>query len=190
MGELLGMAKNRLQKFYNPKLHKPEAEPVLAQVQAHAQRSSNAPAPPPATWGAYQKSGESSGVMAMVDLLIKDLDKEMTGAEVSEKDAQADYEKMMAASADKRKADASSVSEKNSAKAELEGALEDHKDKRMDAAKELMATMKYIQQLHAECDWLVKYFDVRKEARDSEIDSLSKAKAVLSGADYSLLQTE
>merc|ERR1712066_164292 len=58
--ELLGMAKNRLQKFYNPKLHKPEAEPVLIQVQAHAQRSSNAPAPPPATWGAYQKSGESS----------------------------------------------------------------------------------------------------------------------------------
>merc|ERR1719343_464778 len=114
----------------------------------------------------------------------------MTEAETSEKDAQADYEKMMAASADKRKADAASVTEKNSAKAELEGALEDHKDKRMDATKELMATMKYIQQLHAECDWLVKYFDVRKEARDSEIDSRSKAKAVLSGADYSLLQTK
>merc|ERR1711933_39790 len=99
----------------------------------------------------------------------------------------ADYEEMMSASADKRKADATSVSEKNSAKAEPEGALEDHTDKRMDATKELMATMKYIQQLHAECDWLVKYFDVRKEARDSEIDSLSKAKAVLSGADYALL---
>ncbi len=39
------------------------------------------------------------------------------------------------------------------------------------------------------CDWLLKYYDVRKEARASEIDALGKAKAVLSGADYSLLQT-
>ena len=51
-----------------------------------------------------------------------------------------------------------------------------------------MATLKYIESLHAECDFLVKYFDVRKEARTGEIDSLVKAKAVLSGADYSFLQ--
>merc|ERR1711920_621524 len=171
-------------------LHKPGAEPVLAQVQAHAQRSSNAPAPPPATWGAYQKSGESSGVMAMVDLLIKDLDKEMTEAETSEKDAQADYEEMMSDSADKRTADSKSLQEKSSAKAELEGSLEDHKGHRTDAAKELMATMEYINSLHMECDWLMQNFDMRKEARAGEVDSLKKAKAVLSGADYSLLQTK
>jgi len=53
-----------------------------------------------------------------------------------------------------------------------------------------MATMKYIQSLHSECDWLMKYFDVRKEARAAEIDSLVKAKAVLSGADFSLLQVK
>merc|ERR1719359_773534 len=33
----------------------------------------------------------------------------------------------------------------------------------------------------SECDWLLQYFDVRKEARTSEIDALGKAKAVLSG---------
>merc|ERR1719436_468078 len=111
----------------------------------------------------------------------------MTEAETSEKDAQADYEALMADSADKRTADSASLTEKGSAKAELEGALGEHKDGRMKAAKQLMGTLKYIQQLHAECDWLVKYFDVRKDARSGEIDSLSKAKAVLSGADYSLL---
>ena len=36
---------------------------------------------------------------------------------------------------------------------------------------------------------LSRYFDVRKEARTSEIDALGKAKAVLSGADYSFVQT-
>ena len=37
--------------------------------------------------------------------------------------------------------------------------------------------------------WLLKYFGVRAEARASEIDALGKAKAVLSGADFSLVQT-
>merc|ERR1740130_1800567 len=49
--------------------------------------------------------------------------------------------------------------------------------------------MQYISALHGECDWLLQYFDARKEARAGEIDSLGKAKAVLSGADFSLLQT-
>jgi len=35
----------------------------------------------------------------------------------------------------------------------------------------------------------MQYFDVRKAARTDEIDSLGKAKDVLSGADYALLQT-
>jgi hypothetical protein len=41
---------------------------VLADVSAHAP-----PAPPPQAPGAYKKSGEeSNGVIAMIDLLIKD----------------------------------------------------------------------------------------------------------------------
>jgi len=48
-----------------------------------------------------------------------------------------------------------------------------------------MGTEKAIANLHGECDWLLKYFDVRKEARTGEIDSLKKAKDVLNGADYS-----
>merc|ERR1719414_1762790 len=137
--ELLGMAKNRLNKFYNPKLYKapPKEElsagdriyenmggAALAQVRAHNQRSDAPPSPPPATWeGGYKKkSEESNGVIGMIDLLVKDLDKEMTEAKTSEKDAQADYETMMEDSADKRTADSKSLQEKSSAKAVLSGA--------------------------------------------------------------------
>merc|ERR1712129_233468 len=97
---------------------------------------------------------------------------------------------MIADSSDKRKADSKSLMEKGSAKADLEASLEEHKQTRTDTAKELMATLEYIHSLHLECDWLTQNFDVRKEARAGEIDSLTKAKAVLSGADYSLLQTQ
>merc|ERR1712086_700540 len=218
--ELMKFAKNRLNKFYNPKLYKapPKTElsredrivenmsgtaapteapggiagtgiAVLAEVSSHDQ-GQVAPPPPPESFGPYSKKSEDSmGVMAMIDLLIADLDKEMTEAETTEKDAQADYETAMKDAADKRTADSKLLSEKESIKAETEADLEAKTEDKA-AGAELMSTMKYIASLHAECDWLLKYFDVRKEARASEIDALGKAKAVLSGADYSLLQTK
>merc|ERR1711957_374137 len=53
--EILGMAKNRLNKFYNPKLYvaPPKEEVVeLAQIRAHGQQMA-APPPPPEAPGAY-----------------------------------------------------------------------------------------------------------------------------------------
>merc|ERR1740123_738389 len=63
---------------------------VMSQVQ-------DAPPPPPATAAAHtKKSQESNGVIAMMDLLVKDLDKEMAVAEVDEKNAQEEYEQTVA----------------------------------------------------------------------------------------------
>merc|ERR1719414_2368625 len=124
----------------------------------------------------------------MIDLLIGDLDKEMTEAETDEKNSQSDYEQMMKDSAAKRTSDSKTLTAKGSAKADTEAALQAHSEQKADSSKELMATMKYISSLHAECDWLLQYFDARKEARAGEVESLKSAKAVLSGADYALLQ--
>merc|ERR1712019_259763 len=95
----------------------------------------------------------------------------------------------MADAREKRAQDAKSVTAKSSAKAEQAESVAAEKDTKTGTGKELMATLKVIGSLHGECDWLVKYFDVRKDARAGEMDSLAKAKAVLSGADYSLMQT-
>jgi len=176
--ELLVFAKNKLNQFYNPKLYKPE----LVQMSA-------APPPPPETFDAYtKKSEESMGVISMLDLLISDLEKELVEAETEEKDAQGDYETCMRDSALKRTKDSTLLMQKEGTKAELKADLETHTDDKAAASKELMSTLQYIQSLHTECDFLVKYYDVRKEARTSEMDALGKAKDVLSGADYSFLQ--
>jgi len=210
--EILAFAKNRLNKFYNPKLYKappkrelseedritlnmggtlaPTAAPggIAGTGIGFAQRV--APGPPPETAKAYsKKSEESGGVIAMIDTLIKELDTEMTEAETNEKLNQEDYEEMMADSAAKRAADSKSLAQREGAKADTEKALVDAEAEKTSTVKELMATVEYIGQLHGECDWLVKYFDVRKEARKGEIDALGKAKAVLNGADFSLVQT-
>merc|ERR1719245_1993346 len=95
---------------------------------------------------------------------------------------------MMTDSAEKRAQDSKTLAEKAETKAATEVALDEHQDAEKAATKEHMATLEYDAMLHADCDWLLKYFDVRKEARNGEIDSLANAKAVLNGADYSLLQ--
>jgi len=185
--EILGMAKNRLQQFYNPKLAKTTTTTTPPALVQSVQEVN--PGLPPDTWGAYNKqSSANGGVVEMITVLIGDLDKQMTEAEAEEKNAQADYETLMTDSAEKRTADSKSLSEKNAAKADTEAALEGQEEDKASIAKQLGATMKYIASLHAECDWLVKYFDVRQQARADEVDSLQNAKAVLSGADYSLIQ--
>jgi len=218
--ELIGLAKNRMNKFYNPKLYKAPPKRVLseedrithnlggeleatnppggiagtgiealAQVNVHDQNKV-APPPPPETFGPYvKKNQESNGVIAMMDLLIADLDKEMQEASVAEKNAQADYETYMRDSAEKRVDDSRSIEQKTGAKADMEANLQKYTSEKAATTKELMATLKVIESLHGECDWLTQNFDYRKEARTGEIDSLVKAKAILSGADFSLLQT-
>merc|ERR1712228_836730 len=95
---------------------------------------------------------------------------------------------MMRDSAEKRTIDSKALSAKGSAKADAQAVLQDTSAHLADETKELMATEKYVASLHAECDWLLQYFDARKAARAGEVESLKQAKAVLSGADYSLLQ--
>merc|ERR1719323_466313 len=209
--DLLAVAKNRLNKFYSPKLYKaPKAKELteeqriavnmgvettpapssLVEVAARLHRK-DAPPPPPETFDAYAKKGqEATGVIGMIDLLVKDLDKEMTEAETEEQDSQKDYEAAMKDASEKRRADSTLLTEKSSAKADLEGDLQSHKEGKAAAKKELYATLKYIQSLHLECDWLMQNYEVRKEARAGEMDSLSQAKAILSGADFSLLQSK
>eukprot|EP00812_Abedinium_dasypus_P015026 NODE_85_length_2183_cov_317.965226.p1 GENE.NODE_85_length_2183_cov_317.965226~~NODE_85_length_2183_cov_317.965226.p1 ORF type:complete len:534 (-),score=186.61 NODE_85_length_2183_cov_317.965226:95-1696(-) len=215
--KLLDFAKNRLQKFYNPALYRPpperdltEAERITVNLggdvptvapggiantgiavqftQLSSSRQSDAPAPPPETFGAYTKQGaKNTGVIGMIDLLIQDLDKDMTEGRTDEEHAQANYEALMADSAAKRSQDAKSLVQKQGAKAGLEGDLAEHADGKAAASSELTATLKYIQSMHNDCDWLLQYFGVRKEARAQEVDQLKQAKAILSGADFAML---
>jgi chromosome segregation ATPase len=185
--DILAFAKNRLNKFYNPKLYKPDGASFM-QISSHGAKAD--PGPAPEAPKAFKKNAEGgTGVIAMIDTLIKDLDTEITEAETEEKLAQEEYEELMADSASKRASDSKSVTDKEGVKANTEAALAADESDSKDTKKELMATVEYEAALHAECDWLIKFFDMRKEARAGEIDSMKKAKAVLSGADFSLVQT-
>merc|ERR1719327_320979 len=206
-----------MNKFYNPKLYKPPPKRELTEeeritlnmggtlaptnppggiagtgvgLEQTGTSSIAAPPPPPETFGEYKKKGEeSNGVIGMMDGLKAELAKEIQEMEFNEKDAQEEYEQMVTDAADKRAADTLSIEEKTTAKVGLESDIVKNGDAKAAEEDELMATKQYIADLHAECDWLLQNYETRKEARTAEIDALKKAKAVLSGADYSLVQT-
>merc|ERR1719263_785243 len=108
--------------------------------------------------------------------------------EVTEKNAQEEYEQMVTDAAETRAADSKSIEEKEEAKATAEADLVKANDAKAGAEDELMATKEYISNLHGECDWLLNNYGTRKEARAAEVDALKNAKAVLSGADFSFVQ--
>merc|ERR1712087_336366 len=158
---------------------------MFVQVSSHKA----APAPPPETWGAYQKKGqETTGVIAMIDLLVADVDKDMQEGSVDENSAQEEYETLMQDSQTKRAQDSKTIAAKEGLKADLEERLQKASGERKSTGKEAYSTAESLKDLHLECDWLLSSFEVRKEARAGEVDSLQKSKAVLSGADYSLIQ--
>jgi len=211
--EVIGFAKNRLNKFYNPKMYKAPPKRELSEEERIVVNNGGtlaptappggiagtgvtgafaqvAPAPPPETAGAYaKKGGESGGVIAMLDMMVADLDKEIQETEVNEKEGQKEYEQLIADSAEKRARDSKSIADKEAAKADLEASLLRDEEGKTATTKGAMGKHQYLADVHADCDFLLQTFETRKSARAGEVDAMTKAKAVLSGADYSLIQS-
>merc|ERR1719407_148774 len=205
--QLIEKAKNALNKFYRPTLYKeaPKREltdeekilaasgrsdmiatvaPELIQavfVQVHA-----APPPPPATWDAYKKKdGKSNGVIGLMDMLLKELQDGITEAEHEEETAQKDYERLMSDSQASRAKMADSITTKEAAKADLDSKIVDEKDKKSSLEADLSNVKQYLAELHSQCDFIIENFDMRKAARENEVEGLKNAKSVLSGANFS-----
>merc|ERR1719335_1907017 len=212
--QLIEKAKNKLFKFYRPNQYKEapkreltEEEKILAAsgrsdmiataapeliagttqtafAQVH-QRTAAAPPPPPATWDAYQKKdGKSNGVIALMDMLMKELQAGITEAENEEKTAQTDYEQLMSESTDSRATMVESITSKELAKADLDTKIEATKEKKSSEEAQLTNIKQTLAQLHADCDFLMENYDLRKAARENEVEGLANAKSVLSGANF------
>jgi len=197
-GQLLDKAKNRMQKFYNPSLHRaaPQTERsaeqkildagAFVQVKAHSDEDSFAspPVAPETFSGGVQKSAKSAGVIGLMDMMIKELETDGKDAEYEEKTAQKDYQELMGDSEASRAQDTKSITDKAASKAQNEAALQQLKEANTATAEDLSLVATTIQDLHASCDFILQNFDLRREARTNEVESLKNAKAILSGANF------
>lgn len=125
---------------------------------------------------------QPEAIMMMIEGIIKEAKDIEAKALKEENEAQADYETFLADSDESIKAMSTDVVSKSEAiaaadkeKVEAEDDLTHTIDTILDLGKASVA-------LHQECDWLLKNYDARVEARAAEIDALFNAKAILSGA--------
>jgi chromosome segregation ATPase len=171
-----------------PELIAGTTQTAMTQLYAQLhQHTAAAPPPPPATWDAYQKKdGKSNGVIALMDMLLKELQDGIVEAENEEKTAQSDYERLMSESTESRATMVESITSKEVAKADLDSKIEATKEKKTSEEAQLSNIKQTLAQLHADCDFIVENYDLRKAARENEIEGLANAKSVLSGADFGL----
>merc|ERR1719161_1739592 len=130
------------------------------------------------------EADESTGVIALMEMMQKDLQSDMKDAEADEKAAQKEYEDLMTESAATRVERAKSITDKEASKAELETKLQETKESKALTAETLEDISLTVNHLHTSCDFIMENYDTRKEARTNESESLKNSKSVLAGADF------
>jgi len=172
---ILNMALDRLKAFYEPKA-------ALLQVRLHAN-------PPPKPSGpeavGYSKSGTSGGVMQLLSMIIEDARRTEDEMGADENTAQKDYAGFVAVTTESIQADREAIAEKESQAASAEGEKSETEESQLANEASLGKLAGLLQGIHNQCDYVIKYFDIRQKSRAEEMDAIEEAKAILSGANFS-----
>jgi len=137
---------------------------------------------PPATWDTPEYAGaadESKGVIAIMELISDDIQKEINLATTTEAQAVTDFEK---AKTELETAITTSQTAKSTYESEkvTEGEkVTSQTDARVTEKTNLDATMAQIRSLEPGCDYILVNFKIRSAKRQVEIDGLKKAKSIL-----------
>jgi len=138
--------------------------------------------PPPAGFKSYENNAGGGGVIAMITQIVNDAKAMEAEAIHDEEDAQAAYESFVQETNDSIEQKNNDIVNKSDARATAEGDLSQAKTELGDTVTELEQLANEAADLHKACDFVLKNFDIRQEARDQEVDALGQAKAILSGA--------
>jgi len=174
---ILNMALDRMKEFYAPK---------LVQIKTHQPVPGAAVAPPPPKPKAYEKSAGSSGVLNLLQMVIDDAHREEVELEADENKAQKMYGEFVSSSTTSIEADRATIAEKEKHVAEKSSELSKTEESQLANGEMLESLDGTLTGLHAECDYVIKYFKLRQQARQEEMDSIEEAKAILSGAKFGL----
>jgi len=173
---LLKQALDVLAQFY-------DKAPEFAQIRKH---KANPKAP--SGFKDYKRNENSFGVMGMIRNILKEtaaMEVEGTRAEKSAQAAYEDFAKETTASVEEKEA---LIGDKKKEKAKAEKALVETRKGREGSEAELADLADALAKLHDSCDFLMKNFDTRMDARTDEMDSIEKAKQILSGATFAEIQ--
>jgi len=137
---------------------------------------------PPVKFNAYKKNAGASPVIGLIEQIIEDSKALESEAVAGEQEAQKSYETFVKDSNDSIAQLTESVSMKTKAKASANVDSEQAKSDLQSTEGELESLALYEGDLHRDCDFVLKNFNIRQKARLDEIEAIGQAKAILSGA--------
>jgi len=147
-----------------------------------------APPPPPATWENPEyggKTGESTGIIALMEMVYEDIEKDWKTAKKEEEEAEKEFQTFKKESEDEMKA----LQEEADKQDGIKG---DKIQKKADTTKErglkkegLDKLTKKIEDINPGCEFFTVNYKMRVSNRHIEIDGLVKAKAILEGGSFS-----
>jgi len=156
-----------------------------ALVQASSAGTASLKQPPPPGFKTYEKSAASGGVMGVMQNIIDEAKGLEEEAVRGEEEAQASFEEFTRDTTqsinDKTKDSVNKAEEKSETEKERVQ-MEAYRDTSLTELEELAQVNK---DLHNSCDFLMKNFGPRGEARDGEIEALKQGLALFSGASFS-----
>jgi len=135
----------------------------------------------PAFKASASKNAGGAQVLGMIETIIADSKKAEADAIAAEQNAQTTYETFMTDSNEVLELKAEEISTKKGNRAKAEEDLNMAKDDLAAANKKLSNLAGEKDDLHGNCDFVIKNFQSRQEARQAETDALKEAMAILSG---------
>jgi hypothetical protein len=138
------------------------------------------PAPPPG-FSDYNKNQGGGGAVALLTEILGDAKVMEAEAVKDEQAAQETYEKFVKDTNDSIASKQAAIVNKSQDKASAEQDLGNAKQDLSDESAELTSLENARSDLKIQCDFLLRNFDLRQQARDEEIEALRQAKAILSG---------
>jgi len=150
-----------------------------------------APPPPPSTWEAPYggKTGESQGIVAILEMIHEDINKDKTKSKADEDKAEETFQAFKTNSETQIQALEDANSDLTDTKGQKEGDISTAKEQRGAKHDELNAVIAKINDATPSCVYTTINYPVRLKNRQVEIDGLEKAKAILQGGEFpSLLQ--
>jgi hypothetical protein len=150
----------------------------LAQTSAHASTEQMPPGP------GFAKNSNKGGIVGMVKGVIEDAQKLEAEAIRTEEEAAKAYEDFVKDTNDSFDIWRKSLSNKKAEKGKVEVEQAGFQVQFDTTVSELKQLSRSLDDLHAQCDFALKNFDLRQETRDEEIGALKQSIAILGGSSF------
>merc|ERR1719420_725630 len=182
--ELIKKAKETLQSFYEDNgltLVQKKADQPPTGIEA-----GKAPPPPPPTFDEPYggAKGESTGIQAILQMILEDVEADIDKAKKAEEEAIKEYEKFKKETEESIEAAQKTIEDNKGEIAKCEKTIESTKKERFKSKESLDSVMEEIVVKEPACIFMTVNFETRKTNRQMEIDGLLKAKAILQGAAF------